>query len=93
MEKHQVFIVYGTVSITGPVIGVVCGGVVSTRLGGYNSPKSLYFTAFLSFLAIFVAVPIPYMVHDLVGLQIFFLWCMLFIGGMILPSLMGVMLN
>ena len=68
MEKHKVFITYGTVSITGPVLGVVCGGIISSKLGGYNNPKSLYFTAFLAVVSVFVSLPIPYLEEDFVGL-------------------------
>ena len=68
VEKSKVFIIYGFVSISGPVIGVIFGGWVSSRLGGYNSPKSLYLTAMVSVFSIFMSVPIPYLGYDKVWL-------------------------
>ena len=93
MEKSSVFVTYGVVSISGPVFGVITGGQVSSKLGGYNNPKSIKLTALLAIIATIVAVPIPYLGYDFVWLQITFLWLMLFCGGMILPAIMGVMLN
>ena len=64
MEKETVFGIFTVVSISGPVLGVVFGGWLSSRLGGYNSPKSLYFMACLSVFSVFVSVPIPYLGYD-----------------------------
>lgn len=36
-KKETVFITFAIVSITGPVLGIVIGGNVTTALGGYNS--------------------------------------------------------
>lgn len=64
MEKKVVFTLFGIVSISGPVVGVMFGGWVSTKLGGYNHPKSIYFTAGVAFFSIFTSVPIPYLGYD-----------------------------
>jgi len=36
-EESTVFITFGIVSITGPVLGVIVGGSITTMLGGYKS--------------------------------------------------------
>lgn len=41
-EESTVFISFGVISITGPVLGVVVGGNITTCLGGYSTRKSLY---------------------------------------------------
>ena len=41
VEQEVVFVTFSIISITGPVLGVVIGGNVTTFLGGYNSKKSL----------------------------------------------------
>lgn len=64
MEKEVVFSLFAFVSISGPVVGVIFGGWVSSKLGGYNHPKSIYFTAGVSFFSIFMSVPIPYLGYD-----------------------------
>lgn len=64
MEAGYVFMTFGLVSVTGPVMGVIFGGIVSTKLGGYNNTKSLYVTAILAFTSCLVAMPIPFMPPD-----------------------------
>ena len=64
MKKEVVFSVFTLVSISGPVVGVVFGGWLSSRLGGYNNAKSLYFMAAISVFSIFVSVPIPYLGYE-----------------------------
>lgn len=64
LEKEVVFSIFGFVSISGPVFGVIFGGYISSKLGGYNSPRSIYWTAAVSVFSIFMAVPIPYLGHD-----------------------------
>ena len=93
MQKEVVFSLFTFVSISGPVLGVVIGGWLSSYLGGYNSGKSLYFMAAISVFSVFVSAPIPYLGYETKWLQIVFLWIMLFCGGMMLPAIMGMMLN
>ena len=40
VSEDQAAIFYTTVSITGPIAGVIMGGVVTTYFGGYNTYKS-----------------------------------------------------
>jgi len=40
VPEEIVFISFGIISITGPVLGVVVGGNITTKLGGYNSEKA-----------------------------------------------------
>ena len=64
LEKEVVFTLFAIVSISGPVVGVIFGGWVSSKLGGYNNPKSIYFNAVVSVFSIFMSVPIPYFGYD-----------------------------
>ena len=78
-------------SITGPVTGVVVGGNIVTKLGGYNSKKSLYLTCIIACICLFCTMPIPF--FDNFASFTVLLWLLLFCGGFILPSLTGIMLN
>jgi len=89
--EEVVFTTFGIVSITGPVTGVVVGGNVTTKLGGYNSKRSLYLTCGIASLCLFCAVPIPFVTNFIAFVAL--LWLLLFCGGFILPSLTGIMLN
>jgi len=91
LEEEIVFTTFGIVSITGPVTGVVVGGNVTTKLGGYNSQKSLYLTCIIALLCLFCAMPIPFVMNYPAFVAL--LWFLLFCGGFILPSMTGIMLN
>ena len=60
VNPSTVFSMFGVVSITGPVMGVLVGGYVTTALGGYNSLNSMYVTIILSLFCLLCAAPIPY---------------------------------
>lgn len=90
-NPEKVFISYGVISITGPVIGVIVGGNITSALGGYNSRKSLYVTCALAIVCLSCAVPIGF-ISDYVSVVVL-LWFLLFAGGFILPSMTGIMLN
>lgn len=64
LEKEKVFTIFGFVSISGPVFGVVFGGWVSSKLGGYNHAKSIYFNAGVSVFSVIMSVPIPYIGYE-----------------------------
>ena len=90
-DPNTVYISYGVISITGPVIGVIAGGNVTSALGGYKSKKALYVTCLLAFVCLSCAIPIAF-VDDYITVVVL-LWFLLFAGGFILPSMTGIMLN
>ena len=91
VPEKTVNITFAIVSITGPVLGVVVGGNVTTYLGGYNSKSALILSLAVSMMCLGSAAPIPFLnnFEAFVGL----LWLLLFFGGSILPCLTGIMLN
>ena len=91
ISEKTVFITFAIVSITGPVLGVVIGGNVTTALGGYNSKSALYLALIIATLCLCSASPIAFI--DNYYLFIALLWLLLFFGGSILPCLTGIMLN
>lgn len=90
-DPNTVYISYGVISITGPVIGVIAGGNITSALGGYKSKKALYVTCLLAFVCLSCAIPIAF-VDDYITVVVL-LWFLLFAGGFILPSMTGIMLN
>jgi MFS transporter, Spinster family, sphingosine-1-phosphate transporter len=71
--------------------GVVCGGIVTTKLGGYNTLASFRFIRFVVLCAVCIALPIPFLPNFyFVGS---FFWLLLFCGGSILPSVTGIMIS
>lgn len=94
VKREIVFTVFGVVSISGPVLGVVFGGFVAGKIGGYNHPHSLYLTAAVASFAVVCAAPAAFIpAGSLFPLQVFLLWSLLFAGGFVMPNITGVMLN
>ena len=90
-DEGVVHITFGIVSITGPVLGVVIGGNVTSYLGGFRSKKALMMTQLISFLCVLSAIPIPFIDNFWVFVSL--LWLLLFFGGYMMPSLSGIMLE
>jgi hypothetical protein len=60
-------------------------------MGGQDSPRALPFCAVVGIIAAFVGAPFPFVNDAYMATGI--IWFVLFIGGIILPLLTGVMLN
>ena len=90
-DENVVFVSFAIISITGPVLGVVVGGNVTTHLGGYNSKKALQLCIFASLLCLASAIPIPFV--NSYPVFVVLLWFLLFFGGAILPCMTGIMLS
>ena len=93
VKREIVFTIFGLVSVTGPIFGVIFGGFVSSKIGGYNQPKCVYVTAAVSFFAVIVSAPAGFIPSHLFPIQVVLLWFLLFAGGFIMPNLTGMMLN
>ena len=90
-DEGIVFIAYAVISITGPVLGVVVGGTITTKLGGYTTFKAIKFTGISAALCVCSALPIPFVNNF--PLFAILLWFLLFFGGAILPAMTGIMIN
>lgn len=90
-EEKMVFVTFAIISITGPVLGVIVGGNVTTFLGGYNSKTALQLCLIASLLCLGSAVPTPFVNNFPVFVCL--LWFLLFFGGAILPCMTGIMLS
>lgn len=88
IDDTPVFISFAVCCITGPTAGVLFGGFVVHKIGGYESKYSLLVCLIFSILASACALPIV-----LFDTLIYFdinLWLLLFFGGGILPTLTGI---
>lgn len=90
-DEHLVHAGFGFVSITGPVVGVVVGGNVTSYLGGFRAKKALLMTIVVGVLCVCSAVPIPFL--DNFWAFAGMLWLLLFFGGYMSPALSGMMLE
>lgn len=76
---------------TGPIVGVIAGGLMTQYLGGYNSTKGQLIQCLAGCLAVVCGMPVPFC--DNIHFMVFFLWLLLFFGGFITPQVIGIMLN
>jgi len=91
MDKAMVTIVFTCTSITAPILGVILGGVISQKLGGYNSFASQYLLIIIGLFCVCVALPVPFI--DRVEYVAILIWLLLFFGGFIVPPLTGIVIN
>jgi len=65
VNATNVSIIFSFVSVSGPIFGVVFGGFVSSKFGGYNNRKSMLMTGAVGVFAVVVAVPAGFMPDSL----------------------------
>jgi sugar phosphate permease len=90
LSEDAAAIFYTSTSITGPIAGVIIGGIITQYLGGYNTYNSHRLMQVVGILAVAAAIPIPFC--DFTGFA-FLIWFVLFFGGFLLPQVTGIMLN
>lgn len=90
LQEDEAAVVYTTTSITGPIGGVIVGGVITTYFGGYNTYKAHRLQQVVGVLAVACAIPIPFV--DFTQFA-WLIWFLLFFGGFLLPQVTGIMLN
>lgn len=94
VPETKVFISFAISTITGPVVGVIVGGTLTTKFGGYTSRKAMYLIIAFGTLCCLVALPTPFFEGvDAFWPFLILIWLLLFFGGAILPGMTGIMLN
>ena len=91
VEEHVVQTLFAIVCVTGPICGVILGGMLTTRVGGYTTYSALKLLVAESVFLPILGLPIAFM--QTFKATLFLIWLILFIGGMALPNLMGIMLS
>ena len=90
-KESIVFTLFIIFIVLGPVLGILAGSKVSTKLGGYNSKKSLYLACMMATFCVFCAGSVSFVYNF--ALFMIVMWLLLFFGGFMLPTLTGMMLN
>ena len=91
LDENTVYILFSIVSVTAPTLGVFTGGKVSEMLGGYTGKHALLLAWVIALFGSIVAIPIPY-IDNFYALGCL-LWLELFVGGALLPTLIGLMIS
>ena len=82
---------FSLITTTSPTVGVIVGGVVTSWIGGYQSPLAVPLCLISGTFAFLFGIPIPFVTNFPVFCT--FLWIQLFFGSFLMPSLTGVMIN
>lgn len=88
-EKKRLYAI-AFVVITSPTAGIILGGILSTRLGGYDTEKAIYIPLISSFLVSILAYITPSTTNIFVFIPLF--WTHLFLGSVLLPVVNGIIL-
>ena len=88
-EKKRLY-AFAFVVITSPVGGIILGGILTNKLGGYDTEKAIYIPLITSFLVCILANIIPLTSNLYVFIPLF--WTYLFLGSVLLPVVSGIIL-
>lgn len=67
VEKTKATIYFSVAAITGPVMGVILGGVIFSRIGGYESPKAFPMCCLVMAVGSLIGFPLPFVEHYLIS--------------------------
>lgn len=85
--ESSVYTIYGICSITSTLFGVIVGGIIVHKIGGYQNPNSFKLCLFMALVASGFALPIPYV--NSMAPFVALLSLLLFCGAFIMPTLTG----
>lgn len=91
INKDVIAAAFIATSVTAPAAGIIVGGLIVEKRGGYESKHSLLITTIFGLCACLMAIPIP-LFDGIVGFAIF-LWLFLFFGGAVVPNLVGIIIS
>ena len=86
-EKKRLYS-FTTICLTSPTLGLILGGYIVDKIGGYSKKGSLIFTVIVSFLSILPAIPLPLV--DSLYVYAILLWLLLFCGASMIPTYQGI---
>ena len=84
------FIMFGSVIVTSPPLGMVIGGIILSKVGGYESEKAIYIPLISSLIVSIFANLAPLSTNAYIFLPLF--WVYFFSGSTIIPAANGISL-
>ena len=86
-DEDSVFICFVITCVTAPTLGIIVGGCIVQKYGGYESKKSIFFVLGFGIICASDAILITFQ-KTIIGYSIV-LWIFLFFGGAMVPNLIG----
>jgi hypothetical protein len=87
IESHLIFIAFVATCITSPTLGIIIGGYIVQKSGGYEGKHSIMFVFVFAIISTLIGIFITQF-DDLLSFSIC-LWLFLFFGGGLVPNLVG----
>ena len=91
MKKSERFIAFGCLCILGPILGILVGGIICSKLGGYEKRKSMVFIIFLQIIGSIIAELAA--IHTIKMLFIILTWFFLFFTCAAIPPESGIIIS
>lgn len=91
IDETVVFIAFVVSCVTAPTFGIIIGGYIVHKCGGYEGRKSLLICTLYGLCAFLTGIPIVFC-NGILSFALF-LWLFLFFGGSIVPNLTGIILS
>ena len=89
-DAKKRFYMFGSIVVTSPPLGMVVGGIILTKIGGYESEKAIYIPLIFSLIVSIFANLAPLSTNVYVFLPLF--WIYFFAGSAIIPAANGISL-
>ena len=90
-DQHQQLYAFIIVCSTSPTLGLIIGGFIVDKLGGYRKKSALIFGLVMSVLASIPAIPLPF-VNSLIAYSTL-LWAVLFFGYSFVGTFQGIIIT
>ena len=88
---NRIFVTFAVVCLTAPTLGVLIGGYLIEKIGGYTNKHALKICFHSSVIAGCCGMPLPLCSNYWTFTSL--MWLTLFFGGSIMPGLTGILLN
>lgn len=90
-EESVTTILFVVTCVTAPTAGIILGGVIVQKMGGYEAKVSSLFVVICGIASAVCSIAIP-LINNVYGFTVF-LWFFLAFGGAIVPNIIGIYIS
>jgi MFS family permease len=90
-DRDAITIAFVVTCVTAPTLGIIIGGCIVQRYGGYESKVASLWCVIFAGIAGCCSISIP-IFNDIIGFAIV-LWLFFFFGGAIVPNIVGIYIS
>ena len=90
-DPTVIFVAFVVTSLSAPTVGIIVGGCIVQKLGGYETRQSLLICTLFGVGAVISGSPIPFV--SSIPAFTSTLWLFLFFGGCVVPNAFGIIIS